>query len=122
MKKMITAAALALTGLMAASAMAAPDDRYDERHAHAQHGQDGRWNSHDRGYEHQRWNDGRVNPSRHWRIGQTLPRAFDAPRYKVSSREVRRLPDTGRYQQWYRINGDYVLVNERNHRILRIIG
>lgn len=115
MKKMITAAALALTGLMAASAMAAPDYRYDERHAHAQHGQDSR-------YEHQRWNDGRVNPSRHWRIGQTLPRAFDAPRYKVSSREARRLPDTGRYQQWYRINGDYVLVNERNQRILRIIG
>jgi len=115
MKKMITAAALALTGLMAASAMAAPDDRDDERHAHAQYSQDGR-------YEHQRWNDSRVNPSRHWRIGQILPRAFDAPRYQVSSREVRRLPDTGRYQQWYRINGDYVLVNERNQRILRIIG
>lgn len=120
MKKMITAAALALTGLMAASAMAAPDDRDDDRHA--QYSQDGRWNSHDRSYEHQRWNDSRVNPSRHWRIGQILPRAFDASRYQVSSREARRLPDTGRYQQWYRINGDYVLVNERNHRILRIIG
>ena len=56
------------------------------------------------------------------REAKTISRAFDAPRYKVSSREARRLPDTGRYQQWYRINGDYVLVNERNQRILRIIG
>ncbi len=32
------------------------------------------------------------------------------------------LPNTGRYQQWYKVNGDYVLINERTQRIIRIIG
>ena len=42
---------------------------------------------------------------------------YDSSRYHVSDREARRLPNTGRYQQWYKVNGDYVLVNERNNRI-----
>jgi Ni/Co efflux regulator RcnB len=69
-----------------------------------------------------RYQNKRVNPSRDWRSGQTLPRGYDSSRYHVSDREARRLPNTGRYQQWYKVNGDYVLVNERNNRILRIIG
>jgi len=32
------------------------------------------------------------------------------------------LPKPGKYQQWYKVNGDYVLVNERNNRIIRVIG
>lgn len=53
-------------------------------------------------------------------MGQTLPRQYDSSRFHVSDREARRLAKTGRYQQWYKVNGDYVLVNERNNRIVRI--
>ncbi|MCW8038378.1 MULTISPECIES: RcnB family protein [Acinetobacter] len=123
MKKVLTATVLALTGLIAASAMAAPDYRNDDRrysYAYGQNHQDQRFD-HNR-YDQQRWNDSRVNPSRQWRVGQTLPHSFDSSRYKVSDREARRLPNTGRYQQWYKVNGDYVLVNERSNRILRILG
>ena len=128
MKKVLSATVLALTGLIATSAMAAPDHRNDDRRyntAYSQNHQDQRWN--DRGhdnnrYDSKKWNDSRVNPSRQWRVGQSLPRAYDSSRYKVSDREARRLPNTGRYQQWYKVNGDYVLVNERSNRILRIMG
>ena len=129
MKKLISVATLALSGLIATSAMAAPDHRFDDRRGNPQpshmQAQDARWD-HNRS---QQWNNKnqwnhqqRVNPSREWRSGQTLPREFQSTRYKVSDREARKLPNTGRYQQWYKVNGDYVLINERNDRIVRIIG
>lgn len=117
MKKVLTTIALSLSAFMATTAMAAPDHRDHDRRAatHYKH-QDSRW---DRNHKRPVV---RVNPSRDWRVGQTLPRAYDQSRYKVSDREARRLPNTGRYQQWYKINGDYVMINERTNRIIRIMG
>ncbi len=123
MKKILTAALFALTGLSAASAMASPDHRFDDNrysNAYTQNHQQ-HWNNSDSRHYDGRYSNNNVNPSRHWRVGQTLPRTFDSSRYKVSDREARRLPNTGRYQQWYKINGDYVLVNQRSDRILRIM-
>ena len=126
MKKVLTTIALSLSALMATSAMAAPDHRYDDhryQQAHSQHDQ--RWDNNNRydhnRYDNNRYDNKRVNPSRDWRAGQNFPRVFSSSNYKVSDREARRLPNTNRYQQWYKINGDYVLVNERTDRIVRII-
>ncbi|MFH7765327.1 RcnB family protein [Acinetobacter sp. BSP-28] len=127
MKKVLTTIALSLSALMATSAMAAPDHRYDDhqRYNHATSQQDHRWDHNSRydnnRYNQNRYDNKRVNPSRDWRAGQNFPRVFSSSSYKVSDREARRLPNTNRYQQWYKINGDYVLVNERTDRIVRII-
>lgn len=126
MKKILTTIALSLSVLMATSAMAAPDHRYDDhqRYNHAPSKpvkqDDHRWDNNNR-YDHNRYDNKRVNPNRDWRAGQNFPRVFSSSSYKVSDREARRLPNTGRYQQWYKVNGDYVLVNERTDRIVRII-
>lgn len=126
MKKILTTIALSLSALMATSAMAAPDHRYDDhqRYNHAPSKpvkqDDHRWDNNNR-YDHNRYDNKRVNPNRDWRAGQNFPRVFSSSSYKVSDREARRLPNTGRYQQWYKVNGDYVLVNERTDRIVRII-
>lgn len=117
MKKVLTTIALSLSALMATSAMAAPDHRYDDhRYNHAPSHQDKRWDNNNR-YDHNRYDNKKLNPSRDWRAGQSFPRFYDSSRYKVSDREARRLPNANRYQQWYKINGDYVLVNERTDRI-----
>ena len=120
MKKIITTIALSLSALMATSAMAASDHRYDDQQRYHNHTQDNRWNNNNNHYDHDRYDNKRVNPSRDWRVGQTLPRQYSSSRFQVSDREARRLAKIGRYQQWYKVNGDYVLVNERNNRILRI--
>ncbi|WP_349928189.1 RcnB family protein [Acinetobacter sp. A1-4-2] len=122
MKKILTTIALSLSALMATSAMAAPDHRYDDHqyYNHTASQQDHRWDHNNR-YNQNRYDNKRVNPSRDWRAGQNFPRVFSSSSYKVSDREARRLPNTNRYQQWYKINGDYVLVNERTDRIVRII-
>ncbi len=131
MKTLVTVLALSLGAIMANSTMAASyDERYEHRydHQHNRYQQSERhWDDrhHDRRYDdrrydrHYNWN--RVNPSRDWRVGQVFPRYFEQSRYSVNYRDYRRLTRPGRYQQWYRINGDYVLINERTNRIIRII-
>lgn len=121
MKKVLTTIALSLSALLATSAMAAP--QHDPRYNHNPHKPAPHWNAKDS----KKWNDDRrhnnrmVNPSRDWRVGQSLPRQYDNKRFEVSDRKARRLPNTGRFQQWYKVNNDYVLVNERSNRIVRII-
>src|SRR5690606_41859975 len=74
MKKVLTTIALSLSALLASSAMAAP--QHDSRYDHNPHKQAPHWNAKDS----KKWNDDRrhnnrmVNPSRDWRVGQTLPR------------------------------------------------
>ncbi|MEZ2903760.1 RcnB family protein [Acinetobacter terrestris] len=123
MKKILTTIALSLSALMATSAMAAPDHRYDDhqRYNHAQQNKhDSRWDNNNNRYDHNRYDNKRVNPSRDWRKGQTLPRQYSSSRFQVSDREARQLPKSSRNQQWYKVNGDYVLVNERTNRIISI--
>jgi len=121
MKKVLTAITLSLTAVVATSAMAHDyhqndHDRYQQNHW--DHKNDNRWDNNDR-YDR---NNYRVNPSREWRSGQYLPNQFNSSRYHVNYKNYRQLPKPGKYQQWYKVNGDYVLVNERNNRIIRVIG
>lgn len=134
MKKVLTTIALSLSALVATSAMAAPqyhDSHYPQHSSQSgshwdhrdakQSNDERRWNDDRRWNEDRRYHNRMVNPSRDWRVGQTLPRQYDNRRFEVSDREARRLPNTGRYQQWYKISNDYVLVNERTNKIVRIL-
>ena len=115
MKKILSAIAISMTAIMSASAIAAPHDYRDNRHFDAR--DKSHWNDKNRDNRYNR----AVNPSRDWRTGQTLPRQYNSPRYQVSNNTLKRLPKANRNQQWYQINGDYVLVNERNDKIVKII-
>lgn len=135
MKKVLTAIAISMSALIATSAMAGSNDYRDQRYSNDRN--NSHWNNNDR--DHRYKNDSRydsrydrndrdnrynrsVNPSRDWRNGQTLPHQYSSSRYEVNSNSVlKRLPNANRNQQWYKINGDYVLVNERNDKIVRII-
>lgn len=121
MKKLLTTLALSIATLtMSVVAQAGPHDTRDYGHSQAQkfyaqkHYDDRKHYNTSSRYK-------KVNPSRDWRTGQLMPRQYHNSRYEVSHREVRRLPAIPRVQQWYKINGDYVLVNDRSGRIIRII-
>ena len=128
MKKLLTTIALSLTAVMATTAAMAgpgPDHRFDPRKAppppahmvkHGPHFKHTPPPVHAKKYQ----DDRRFSQS-NLRVGQTLPRAFDSKRFEVNSRDARGLAKAGKNQQWYKVNGDYVLVNEKNNRILRVI-
>lgn len=124
MKQVLTAITFSFSALIATSAIAAPHDshrdhNHRDQHHHWDHKNDHRWNNDNRDHNH---GNNRVNPSREWRSGQYLPSQFSSSRYHVNYKNYRQLPKPSKYQQWYKVNGDYVLVNERNNRIIRIVG
>ena len=115
MKNLITVLTLSLGSMLASTAMAAPSYQHqNQHHRHAQNPT--HWNQNQSSHHRQ------VNPSRQWRTGQYLPSNYHSSRYAVDNRQARKLPNSGRNQQWYKINGDYVLVNNKNNRIVRILG
>lgn len=102
MKKTVTTLVLSLSALMAASAaMADPyydrhDDRYRDRVIANQH--------HD------------------WREGARFPDHYHDNRYYVNDyRSYNRLNKPGRFERWYKVDGRYVLVNERTHHVIRVV-
>ena len=135
MKKLLTTIALSLSAVMATSAAMAAgpghDQRFDPRKAPpppahvVKQGPQFKHNappSHANKFK----DDRRFDDKRHFnnsklRVGQTLPRGYDSKRFEVNSRDARGLAKAGKNQQWYKVNGDYVLVNEKNNRILRVM-
>lgn len=116
MKKFLTTIALSLSAMLATSAMASPYNDHQDQRYHQQ--SQNHWKN---DHRDNRYNN-RINPSREWRSGQALPHQFKSSRYVVNYKNYRQLPKPNRNQQWLKVNGDYVLINERNHRIVRIIG
>lgn len=125
------------TALVAAPAMAAPQDHannrapmeqnhkqpvnnskhdYNKPPAKAPHQQVSKY---DQGPKH--YAKKRVDPSRDWRVGQKLPGEYRGHTYKVDHKKYKRLQKPTKNQQWIKVNGDYVLTNVMNHTILKII-
>ncbi|TCM64339.1 nickel/cobalt transporter regulator [Acinetobacter calcoaceticus] len=111
MHKIITAVAFSITTLMATSAIASPN---------TQHGQQQRQDHHNQSSAH--YTKPVASHHAQWRSGQSFPSQYHSSRYRVDYRQYKQLPQPGRNQQWYKVNGDYVLVNTQNHKILRVIG
>lgn len=97
MRKVISAITLSLSALVTTSVMANWDHGRDHRPA----------TSHEK-FE--------------WREGVILPDRYQDNRYYVNDyRTYKNLHQPAKFERWYKVNGRYVLVNERNHHIIRVI-
>ncbi len=56
-----------------------------------------------------------------WRSGQYLPNNYQSSRFAVDHRKYRQLSQPGRGQKWYKVQNSYVLVNTKNHLIIRVL-
>lgn len=62
-----------------------------------------------------------LKPSRDWKPGQALPSRYYGQDYRFDYRKNKKLAKPEKNQQWIRVNGDYILINTVNHRILRVV-
>ncbi|MFJ1521631.1 RcnB family protein [Acinetobacter sp. ABJ_C1_1] len=108
MKKLTTAIVLSMSGLIATTAMAAPND----------HDHHGNYRNHDVRPVKVIHKDDHANI---WREGQVVPHQYQHPRYVIDYRSHQKLTKPGRFQKWYKVNGNYVLVNEQSHKIIKVI-
>ncbi|MDQ9010670.1 RcnB family protein [Acinetobacter gerneri] len=108
MKKIISAIAFTVsTALAASSAMAAPNDHHYPQHQ----------NSHQQVVKH---NTPHANKDQ-WKVGHTYPSQYRGAGYKVDHKQYKKLSRPGHNQQWYKVNGQYVLVNTQNHHIIKTV-
>ncbi|NNH00740.1 RcnB family protein [Acinetobacter sp. ANC 5414] len=124
MNTLIKAIVLSLsTALVAAPAMAAPQDHHSQPH-NQQHNQPPAQNHHKAPVQqhHNAVHKKAVNPSHDWRVGQKVPSQYHGKSYKVDHTKYKKLSKPGKNQQWIKVNGDYVLMNVMSHNIIKIIG
>lgn len=114
MKTILPTLLLSCITLMSSASVMAHDDQrhYSNSNWHQQHNQS---------WKHKNQQPRYVKPVRDWKIGQTLPNQFHTGYHTVNYKNVSRLNRPNRNQQWLKINGDYVLINQRNHKIVRIV-
>jgi Ni/Co efflux regulator RcnB len=96
----------ALTMVVSVPAMARIDDHQSSSHAH-QHAEHGKKLA--------------VSKPHHaWKVGHKLPDNYLSKGYRVNY-QTYHLGRPAKNQHWYRVNGDYVLVNVISHRILQVM-
>ena len=122
MKKILTILAISFSALMASSvSTAAP---------HEKHEHDRGWSNPDRDMREQddemqdrrrmREQRGVTRLQQHkWQTGYVMPQHYRGNGYKVDYKS-HDLPKPSRNQQWYKINNDYILVDNDTNNILRI--
>lgn len=54
-----------------------------------------------------------------WQTGFVMPQHYRGNSYKTEYKDYN-LPKPGRNQQWYKINNDFILVDEESHNILKV--
>ncbi|RKG33139.1 hypothetical protein D7V21_09945 [Acinetobacter guerrae] len=112
MNKWISTIIFSMSGLLATTAMAAPHDPHSKHYVHQSQAEIHHSN-------HAKVQ--KLEPSRDWRIGQTMPRQYQLARYQVDYRSHKHLSQPKRGQQWYQVNGKYVLASQHDHKILKML-
>ena len=102
------------TALVAVPAFAQPNQpNYQAQHA-----------NHDKkpGQTHQKnQHKNVVRPSRDWKVGQKVPKQYQAKQYYVNQKADKRLSKPNRNQQWLKVNGDYILTQGTTYSIIKIV-
>lgn len=75
-------------------------------------------------YREQRKQDGehrRQREKNHWKAGSTLPREYRYTDYQVDYTQHSKLSPPTQYQQWIKINNQYMLMNVLTNTIIKVI-
>lgn len=115
MKKVFPAIAISISALIATAAMA---DHSDSKYY------DSKWDSNHNDqmyYGNHNTNPDMQSPSPKWHKGDSFPQQYTFSRYEVRGMVLNHLPKANDDQQWYKVNGDYVLVNESTDKIEKIV-
>ena len=106
------------TAIASASVFAEPNDRHEQHQPNApmmQPHHDARPNAPMMQPHHD------ARPADHWRVGDRMPDEHFHQASVVDYRHYKKLPRPGRYQQWYKVHGEYVLMNTKTHHVIRVV-
>lgn len=101
MKKLVSSIVIVMSGLVATATMAAPHEQHHNQSANSQ--------------------KNNAKKANKWRVGQSMDKQYRQSRYAVDYRSHKNLSKPGKNQKWYKVDGEYVLVNELTSAILRVV-
>lgn len=115
MNTLVKAIVLSLsTALIAAPVMAAPQDHQPKKTQVQQHKAPT--------HQHKQQADKKVlKPSKDWKIGHKVPSQYQTSSYKFNQNQNKHLSKAGKNQHWIKVNGDYILINDKTHNIIKIV-
>ncbi len=61
-------------------------------------------------------------PKRDWKVGTQVPVKFQAKQFKTDYKQSKKLTSPKANQTWIKVNGDYVLIDTKTHKVLKIVG
>lgn len=132
MKKMYKIALTALTtAVISVSALAAPNHDHQYNHDHSKY-QQSHWQQHPSSSQYRPNHQYQQHPhyghqqnqnqyANRWKTQHQLPRMYQNSSYRVTSYQRHQLSKPARNQQWYKVDGYYLLTNVNNNMIVKVI-
>ena len=112
------------TAMISLPALAAPHDRFDDRfNDRGQRHAAPHVNPHANKWQPQgsHFKAEQRHKAQRWQVQHQLPKMYHNSNYKVSSYQRHQLSKPGFNQQWYKVDGHYLLANTKNHTILKVV-
>lgn len=108
MKKILSAIAISVSAMMAASTtFAAPEHSDNHKPSMQQH--------------QTQKHSPKAQAKSNWKVGHQYPTQYRTATHKVDYKHSKKMSKPSRNQQWYKADGRYVLVNTLNHNILKVV-
>lgn len=119
MKKILSAIAISISTIIAASSAFAAPEHMDNHQQSAQKNQNQAHQNQQHMPSH--GNAQKTQAKQNWKVGNQYPNQYRSSGYKVDYRQHKKLAKPAHNQQWYKVNNHYILENTVNHAILKII-
>lgn len=117
MKKLLSAIAISVSAIMAASsAFAAPEHAQGHQPAPQQH------SAAPQAHQQAPGQAKKAQPQQNWKAGNKYPTQYRGAGYKVDYKHDKKLSKPGKNQQWYKADGQYILVNTATYAIIKVLG
>lgn len=60
-------------------------------------------------------------PKRDWKSGSKVPAQFQAKHYKIDHKQSKKLTPPKANQTWIKVNGDYVLMDSKTYKVIKVV-
>ena len=60
-------------------------------------------------------------PKRDWKSGSKVRTQFQAKHYKIAHQQSKKLTLPKANQTWIKVNGDYVLMDSKTYKVIKVI-
>ena len=120
MNKFLSAMTIAISTIIATSSVFAAPNTHHDNHSTQQH-QTQQHQTQNHSNQHKVADQKPQGQNNAWKVGQAFPSQYRTASHKFDYKHNKNLSKPSQNQQWYKVDGKYVLINISNHKIVKVI-